>query len=780
MHEMLRPRRQLPDTGTVRLDLAVCGQVQGVGFRPYVYRLARELGLAGWVANTGDGVRIEVEGEAQAVERFVDGVRRGPAPLASVRDVRLGRIAPRAERDFRILGTRPGAVRTGVTPDTAPCETCLGELFDPADRRYRHPFINCTRCGPRYTITRALPYDRPNTSMGHFAQCGSCAAEYRTPQSRRFHAQPNACPECGPALRVLDAGGTPLASADPVASVSAALLRGDVVAVKGLGGYHLVCDARDADAVAWLRARKRREAKPLAVMVASVASARSLVEVTKGECALLESPERPIVLLPRRPGAPALPGIADGLHRLGVMLPCTPLHYLLFHERAGRPHGLEWLNEAQPSVLVVTSANANGEPIVRDDEEALARLAGVADLFLVHDRGIVVRCDDSVVRADGAATTLVRRARGYTPVPVRLSSALPSVLAFGGLYKNTVCVTRGRDAYLSAHVGDLDNAATCAAQDEAVAHLLEVLAVTPQAVACDRHPDFHSTLAAARFAAERGLPLVQVQHHHAHVAAVAAEHGLEGPVLGVALDGVGLGDDGSAWGGELLRLDAGRCQRVGRLRPLALPGGDRAAREPWRMGASALHELGLGHAIEARFGGAAAAAVAQMLERGSNCPPSSSAGRLFDAAAALLGVRRVNRFEADAAMALEDLTEGVPALHPDPGLWRVDEDLELDLRPLLERLVTGAAPQADAALFHDTLAVAVARWAAAAADRTGITRVALGGGCLLNRRLSLRLDEELRTLELEAFRARQVPPNDGGLSLGQAWVAGLRVAAGGS
>jgi hydrogenase maturation protein HypF len=750
-----------------------------VGFRPYVYRLARELGLGGWVANTGDGVRIEVEGDAPSVERFVDAVSRGPAPLARVRDVRFGYLAPRAERGFRIRDTQGGAVRTGVTPDTGVCGACLAELFDPADRRYRHAFINCTHCGPRYTITRALPYDRPNTSMGAFQQCEPCAAEYGSSGSRRFHAQPNACPGCGPSLRVLDADGTPLASADPVASVSAALARGDVVAVKGLGGYHLVCDARDADAVASLRARKQREAKPFAVMVASTASARALAVIGEDERALLESPERPIVLLARAPDAPALPGIADGLDRLGVMLPYTPVHYLLFHERAGRPPGLAWLDEAQPTVLVMTSANPNGEPIVRDDDEALARLDGIADLFLVHDRAVVARCDDSVVRADGAAVTLLRRARGHAPVPVRLPAAVPPVLAFGGLLKNTVCVTRGNEAYLSPHVGDLDNAATCAAQDEAVSQLLEVLAVTPEAVACDLHPDFHSTRAAARFAEDRGLSLVQVQHHHAHVAAVAAEHGIQGCLLGVALDGLGLGHDGAAWGGELLRLDGGRCERLGRLRPIALPGGDRAAREPWRMGASVLHALGLGEAIEARFGGAAAAAVAEMLRLGVNCPPSSSAGRLFDAAAALLGVRTVNRFAADAAMALEALTEGVPALRPECGLWCVDEALELDLLPLLARLVTGAAPRADAALFHDTLAVAVARWVAAGADRTGLSRVALAGGCLLNRRLALRLDDELRTLGLQAFRARRVPPNDGGLSLGQAWVAGLRTTQGG-
>ena len=759
------------DSGTVRLDLTVSGQVQGVGFRPFVYRLAQDLGLAGWVANSGEGVRIEVQGAAPAVERFVAGVREGPAPLARVQDVRLDRLAPLAESGFRIRATRGGAVHTAVTPDTGVCGACLAELFDPADRRYRYPFINCTHCGPRFTITRALPYDRASTSMADFRQCAPCAQEYGSPLSRRFHAQPNACPDCGPSLALLDGSGAPVRGADPLLDAAALLAGGAVVAVKGLGGYHLACNARDADAVARLRARKQRDAKPFALMVDSVASARRLARIDDAERALLASSERPVVLLARRPEAPALPGVADGLDRLGVMLPYTPLHHLLFHEMAGRPAGLQWLDEPHDAVLVMTSANPCGEPIARDDDEALARLSGIADAFVVHDRAVVARCDDSVLRADAGVTTFVRRARGHAPAPIALPADAPPVIAFGGLFRNTVCVARGREAFVSAHVGDLDNAASCAAQDEAVEHLLALLDVTPGAVACDLHPDFHSTCAAARFAAERGIELVQVQHHHAHVAAVAAEQGIDGPLLGVALDGVGLGDDGGAWGGELLHVDGAAMRRLGRLRPLALPGGDRAAREPWRMGASALHALGHGGAIEARFDEPGAAAVRQMLERGVNCPPTSSAGRLFDAAAALLDVRRVNRFEADAAMALEALTAGMPAQRPDPDLWRIDDALQLDLRPLLGRLMTTAAPHLGATLFHDTLAVAVAHWAAAAAADTGLDRVALTGGCLLNRRLALRLDEELRALGLAPLRASRVPPHDGGLSLGQAWVA---------
>ena len=763
-----------PQTGIVRRRVRVRGQVQGVGFRPFVYRLAGEHGLDGWVRNDGQGVDIEVQGTAEAMARFLADLERKAPPLARVDAVEAQELPLQtAQEGFVIDASRgDGPVNTGVSFDAAVCPECLRELFDPQDRRYRYPFINCTHCGPRYTITGALPYDRPNTSMAPFAMCPLCRREYEDPADRRFHAQPNACHVCGPQLALYDTTGEPVSTEDPVAAALELILAGEIVAVKGLGGVHLVCDARNAATVARLRERKQREEKPFAVMALNAASIAPWADCGPEERALLEAVERPIVLLRKRAGCDdLLPGIAPGIAWIGMLLPYTPVHYLLFHEAAGRPSGTAWLDKPQQLLLVCTSANPGGEPLVIGNDEAFRRLRGIADAFLLHDRDILVRCDDSVVRWNGQAPGFIRRARGYTPRAIRLPRPGPSVLACGGWFKNTVCLTRGAEAFVSQHVGDLDNAATCLALEETVAHLMEVLEITPERVAHDLHPDFHSTRFAQRFAAERGLPAVAVQHHHAHIAAVAAEHGLEGPVLGVALDGVGLGPDGTPWGGELLRVEEGAFQRLGHLRPLALPGGDRAAREPWRMAAAALHALGRGAEIPRRFASEATEIVRQMLERAVRTPFTSSAGRWFDAAAGLLGVKECMRFEGQAAMLLEGLAERRGPVTPAENGYALGADGTLDLLPTLERLADLDDPGYGAALFHATFAQALTEWIGRAAEQQGIDRVVLGGGCFLNHILSTAVRAGLAARGLRVHAACRLPPNDGGLSLGQAWVA---------
>ncbi|MBI4989820.1 MAG: carbamoyltransferase HypF [Rhodocyclales bacterium] len=771
--------------------IRVRGQVQGVGFRPFVYRLAQELQLAGWVRNDAEGVDIEAQGAAQAVDALIARLETEAPPLASVTSVESSEAPLTDAHGFEIKVSLHGTANTSVTPDTATCPDCLAELFDPANRRWRHAFINCTHCGPRYTLTLRLPYDRPHTSMAAFEMCPACRAEYDAPADRRFHAQPNACPQCGPRLALRDAAGGPLTVADPIAETLARLQRGEIVAIKGLGGYHLACDASNAAAVARLRERKNREEKPFAVMMANAASVERFTEVDAGERLLLESRERPVVLLKKRAGCDAaLPGVAPGLGELGVLLPCTPIQFLFFHEAAGRPAGTAWLAVPQRLTLVMTSANPGGEPIVRGDDEALARLRGIADAYLLHDREIVTRVDDSVMRVDcrsgfsptrNSSTadcrpegrpTFIRRARGFTPKAIKLARPGPAVLATGGFLKNTICLTRGDEAFLSQHIGDLDNAPTCRALEETAQRLMELLEIEPEIVAHDLHPDFHSTRFAADFARERGLKSVAVQHHHAHIAAVAAEHGVTGPLLGLALDGVGMGTDKGSWGGELLQVDNERFARLGHLRELALPGGDKAAREPWRMAAAALFALGRGGEIRARFPQQrAAGAVAMMLGGNAHTPPTSSCGRWFDAAAGLAGVREVAAFEGQAAMLYESQSAQYGEVDALDGGFVLGEDGTLDLLPLLARLADERNAGLSAALFHATLAEALAAWVQRAAQESGLRRVALGGGCFLNRILGEGVRRRLQARGFEVLEARRAPPNDGGLGLGQAWVA---------
>ncbi|HQR55608.1 MAG TPA: carbamoyltransferase HypF [Burkholderiaceae bacterium] len=761
----------------IRRALRVRGQVQGVGFRPFVFRLAQDLALSGRVLNDGLGVQIEVQGEANQLDVFVQRLRREAPRLARI-DALESRVAePRPEESrFIIDASGAGPIATGVTPDSAPCPDCIAEMLNPADRRWRYAFTNCTNCGPRYTITATLPYDRPNTSMARFAQCPACMREYDDPADRRFHAQPNACPACGPRLELRRADGHDLGSADPVADAVACLLAGQIVAIKGLGGFQLACDARNAVAVAQLRERKAREEKPFAVMVANSASAANFASVGAAERDLLESAERPIVLLAQRADtAKTLAGIAPGMTTIGLMLPSTPLHVLLFHEAAGRPSGTGWLARPQPLALVMTSANPGGEPLVTANDEAVRRLGGIADALLMHDRDVLVRCDDSVVRDAHTATAraapaFVRRARGYTPAPIRLARSGPPVLAVGAFLKNTVCVTRGDEAFLSQHIGSLDNAPTCRALDEAVDHLCAVLEIEPQIVAHDLHPDFYSSRYASQWARSRGVPAVAIQHHAAHIAAVMAEHRIHGPVLGLALDGVGLGTDGAAWGGELLRVDAAGFRRIAHLRELPLPGGDRAAREPWRMAAAVLHALGRSDEIPLRFAMPAAPTVRQMLQQSLHCPATSSMGRWFDAAAGLLGVRTRQSFEGQAPMLLEGLAAQHGAIAPIAGGYRFNNG-NLDLLPLAAALIDETDAGRGAALFHATLVEALADWCMTHARAQGLDAVVFGGGCFMNENLSSGLRRRLRQEGLTVAEAIQVPPNDGGVSLGQAWFA---------
>jgi len=757
---------------TAACRIRVTGIVQGVGFRPFVWRLARELNVCGWVRNDAAGVEIAAEGAAAQLAALLERLRSEAPALARVDAVQRTESPLQRFDGFVIADSAAGNTATAIGPDVATCPDCLAELFDPRGRRWRHPFITCTHCGPRYTVTQALPYDRARTSLAPFPLCPACRREYTAPADRRFHAETTCCPGCGPQLSLRDARGEPL-PADPVAATLELLRSGRIVAIQALGGFHLACDARNGEAVRALRLRKNREAKPFAVMAANAASLERLAAVPPPARRWLESAERPVVLLEAACELDAaLPGVAPGLRTLGAMLPATPIQFLLFHEAAGRPAGTAWLHEPQEMVLVMTSANPGGEPIVRTRAEARARLAAIADAFLDHDREIVARCDDSVVRPQGDDAVFVRRSRGYAPAALRLPAAGPSVIAFGAQLKNTLCVTRGDEAFLSPHVGDLDNAATGAFQAENAQRLLRLLEARPERVACDLHPDDHATRAALAFADAHGLPARAVQHHHAHIAATCAEHGWRAPVLGLALDGVGFGSDGTAWGGELLRVATGRSERVGHLRALPLPGGDRAARQPLRMAAAALHALGRPEEIAARFPAEpAAAGLAGVLARDLNCPRTSSLGRLFDAAAGLLGLCLRMQYEAEAAMRLEQAAARHGPVAPLPQGWRIDADHGLDLLPLLAALAGETDAPRGAALFHATLAAALADWVERAAQATSLRTVALGGGCFLNALLSAQLGERLAQARLHVLAPRRLPPGDGGLALGQAWVA---------
>jgi hydrogenase maturation protein HypF len=767
------PRTRAP-AADERRRIRVTGTVQGVGFRPFVFRSARRLGLAGSVSNDAEGVLIDVEGATTALDELVRLVAAAPPPLARVESVSATPAPVRGVTGFEVVASRrAGALDVPVSVDVGPCAACLAELHDPDDRRFRYPFVNCTDCGPRYTITRGIPYDRPRTTMAVFAMCDACRVEYEDPSDRRFHAQPNACPDCGPQVRLDAPDGTVQAERD-AALVEAArrLSQGWILAVRGVGGYHLAVRADDERAVAELRARKARDDKPFALLVADLPTARALVELDDEAAEVLVGPRRPIVLAPRRAGAAVAAGVAPGLRELGVMLPPSPLHDLLARD-VGRP-------------LVLTSGNLTDEPIAYRSGEAHERLGHLVDAILTHDREIHVRCDDSVLRS-GVAGGLqpVRRSRGYAPEPLRLPRGCDHrVLAVGAELKSTVAVTRAGTAVLSHHLGDLEHPATHRAFLEAVEHLLELHGIEPELVAHDLHPEYLST----KFATELDLPRLGVQHHHAHVASCLAEHGETGPVVGIAFDGLGWGTDGTAWGGEVLVCDLEGFQRVGHLAPVALPGGAAAIREPWRMAVSwGAHALG-GDGLEAAVAHLDPRweAVASLVD-GGRALPTTSAGRLFDAVAALLGSRSHVTYEGQAAIELEASARTVPAPSVEEvrATWREDGAVEvrredgvriMDPAGLIRGLVRSrrdrrTAPAELAAWFHTVVAGAVAEVAVTSAAERGLDTVALSGGVFQNQRLTHLVAEVVASAGLRVLVHRRVPPNDGGISLGQAAIA---------
>ncbi|HET6437467.1 MAG TPA: carbamoyltransferase HypF [Anaeromyxobacter sp.] len=751
--------------------IALTGTVQGVGFRPFVYRLAMELGLSGRVFNDAAGVVVEAFGPPERLNVFERRLRSEAPPAARVESMRKEQIACPPPNGFEIVPSGGAAERrVAIPPDLATCPDCLRELSDPADRRHLYPFTNCTNCGPRFTIALEVPYDRPATTMAGFRMCPACAREYADPRDRRFHAQPNACPACGPQVMVRDASGAPLPFPDPIAHAAAALRKGEVAAVKGLGGYHLACDATSSAAVTKLRTRKRREEKPLAVMVLDLCAARKLAEISPEEEALLASPERPIVLCRRRPDANLAPEIAPGSPLVGLLLAYAPLHHLLL-AGAGRP-------------LVMTSGNLSDEPIAFEDEDALGRLGAIADLFLTHDRPIASRCDDSVARVVAGRPVLMRRARGYVPRPVRLSRPFSrAVLAVGAQLKNTFCLARGDEAVLGPHVGDLDGLETFEAFEAALKRLEEFLSFRPALLACDLHPQYLSTRFARERAAALGVPLIAVQHHHAHALAALAEHGRDGsPALALCWDGTGLGADGTAWGGELLLVERHRFTRLATFRPLKLAGGDLAIRKPWRIALAVLLDAFGDEAPLSRlplFAGVPPREleiVRRMLAAGLHSPPAHGAGRAFDAAGALaLGLPEA-RFEGQLALSLDAACDpaarGSYPFEIAPGEGGGPD--QLDLRPLWRALVAdllaGAEKGTVSARFHAALATAAAELVRSAVRRTGAVPLVLSGGCFQNAHLAQGiLDAVSGTMEVVLHR--EVPPGDGGIALGQAVIA---------
>ena len=736
------------------------------------------------MTNTGDGVVIMAAAPRERLDLFLTAIKDEAPPLARITGVESRQLAsPPAAEGFFILPSIAGnEANTAIPPDIAICDDCLWEFLDSADDRHHYPFINCTNCGPRFTIVETIPYDRPKTSMKVFPMCARCAGEYHDPGNRRFHAQPNACPACGPKVSLHDRHGERLLVEDPVAEAARLLAGGGILAMRGLGGFHLVVDGGSEAAVALLRKRKGRPDKPLAVMVRDLEAVREICSLNPIERKLLASPERPIVLLGKKDPSALAPNLAPGIGEIGVMLPYTPLHHLLF------------LMEYCPKVLVMTSGNVSGSPICTASDDALAKLSAIADHFLLHNREIVTRVDDSVVKTVGDNNLILRRARGFVPSPIQVDWTLPKMLGCGAGLKSTFSLGRKRSVFTSQHIGDLDSLPAYEFYLESVAHLQSVLQLEPEAVACDLHPDYLSS----RFAAALGLPLYEVQHHHAHAVAVMAEHCLAGPVLAVVLDGTGLGEDGTIWGGEILLAELTRFTRLGHLSHLLLPGGDAASTEPWRMGLSALYQTygpdsllienlppALTHLDRAKV-----ATIASMMQAGFQSPPSSSCGRLFDAVASLLGLRQTISYEGQAAMELEALanrektqswlTQLLPKRHIDlsPFLRETNGKWEISsqefVKMVRDGMAMGASSSAIALRFHSLLISSIAGLIEILAHQTGIRHVVLSGGCMQNGLLLEGLFHTLRQLSLQVYTGNLLPVNDGAVSFGQTIIGGLR------
>ena len=851
-----------------RHEVAVRGVVQGVGFRPFVYRLALEEGLAGFIGNDTDGVTIEIEGPRASLDSFLARLRSDAPPLSRIDSVTVREAKPTGDTGFRIVASEVlGRVSTGIPADAATCPDCIRELLSPTDRRYRYPFLNCTNCGPRYTITRRIPYDRPQTSMARFKMCPACQAEYDDPANRRFHAQPNACWDCGPQLSLLSANGRPLSgeiakepsnlhsehsrssiptkgtsilgggkdhsesekghsesarthpeqqevsghdfsraanapelegalapeghffsdSLGPVEQTISLLLNGEILAIKGIGGFHLSVDATNESAVMRLRQRKHRYGKPLAVMVRDLDAAHAICDLTEPEERLLTTPARPIVLVRKLDPSPIAPSVAPGIPWLGIFLPYAPLHHLLFAD-------------SRLQALVMTSANLSEEPIDIDNDEARARLGAIADAFLMHDREILQRCDDSVTAIVDSAPQIIRRARGFVPLGVQLPFEAPPLLAVGGHLKNVFALARGRFVYQSQHLGDLENLTGLNFFRESLDHLMRTFEIEPETVVHDLHPGYLSTEWAREWASERGLRLITVQHHHAHVAGCMAEHAIESETIGISLDGTGYGTDGRIWGGEVLISRLDHFERFAHLDYVPMPGGEAAIRQPWRMAFGHLHQAGFDvespeilNLIGAKQ--AEARVLHRMIERGVNTPLTSSCGRLFDAVAAVVLQRTEVDYEAQAAIELEGLAVdepyeigGTPANREAPayeleltgGNWSAHDPMKISATPLwrglIEDLRAGVARPCIAAKFHATIASAFIRAAIEARTATGIGQVALSGGCMHNRRLARLLRTGLEAEGFRVFQHRSVSPGDGGLSYGQAAVAASTLA----
>ena len=746
------------------MRIKIAGIVQGVGFRPFVYGLARENGLGGFVLNTERGVHIEVEGDKRAVEAFLERLSSAP-PMAVIDSIETQYLPPLGYSVFKIARSqKKGSSFTLISPDMAVCSECLKELYDPGDRRYGYPFINCTNCGPRFTIIKNIPYDRPYTTMGDFEMCELCRAEYENPLDRRFHAQPIACADCGPRVTLFDSSGKKPAGEDPISATGAFLKSGAIVAIKGLGGFHLACDALNDDAVRKLRKRKYREDKPFAIMCRDIPSVRKSCLLDENSERILASPRCPIVILPRKKDAAISPHVAPGHNCLGVMLPYTPLHHLIFSS------GIE--------TLVMTSGNISDEPISYKNEEAFARLKNIADYFLVHNRDIHVRCDDSVVKPFGGKLTFLRRARGYVPSPVVLGSGSSEVLACGGELKNTFCLTKGPYAFVSQHIGDLENWETLMAFEEGIEHYKKIFEIEPGVVAYDPHPDYLST----RYALSLDIPKVPVQHHYAHALSCMAEHDLHGPLLAVIMDGTGYGEDGTIWGCEFLEVTSNNFTRRGHLRYIDLPGGESAIREPWRLAAAYLERIygaawtDLDLPISASIDHEKWDLIKKSARQHPGVQSCSSAGRLFDAVSALLGVRYTVNYEGQAAIELEQLAIFDSKAYP----YRIiteSESLIVDPDPLIEAVVNellgSEIPPVISGRFHMTMAEIIRDVATRMREATGITDIVLSGGVFQNH---LLLELAWRKLQDSSFRIyinRKVPANDGGISLGQAYYATL-------
>ncbi|MEW6262362.1 MAG: carbamoyltransferase HypF [Thermodesulfobacteriota bacterium] len=753
----------------LRIRTEVEGVVQGVGFRPFIYQLARRFGLGGFVQNTSHGALIEIEGRPEATDAFFLALREKLPPLALVTKLSTRRLPPLGQTEFSIRhsGVQPSR-QALISPDVAVCDDCLAEMFDPLDRRYRYPFINCTNCGPRYTIILDVPYDRATTTMRAFTMCRACANEYHNPADRRFHAQPNACPVCGPQVTLVTAAGERIEAAEPLRAAADLLRQGMIVAVKGLGGFHLAADATNDRAVRRLRSRKQREEKPLAVMSPDLEAIRAYAFIRPDEETVLFSAQRPIVLLTAKMPSPLAPSVAPDNKYIGAMLPYAPLHHLLLK-------GF--------TALVMTSGNLSEEPIAIDNQEALTRLGRIADYFLLHDRDIHLRSDDSVVRLSGDKLRQVRRSRGFAPLPIFLKEPQAEVLAVGGELKNTVCLTKNNRAFLSQHIGDLENVQTLEFFEMTIEHLERILDIRPKAVAYDLHPEYLST----KWALEQtGLELIGVQHHHAHVASALAEHGLDGPVIGLACDGAGYGPDGGIWGGEILVAGLDGFERRGHLEYLPLPGGAAAIKEPWRMAVSYLVKAfgpempRLELDLLERHDPDQLDLLIQVLNKKVASPLTSSLGRLFDAAAALIGLKDSAAFEGQAAMGLEMCC-------PEGDFPPYDFDLAEEdgrhiikpqalIRDIVHDLGLKRSREEISGRFHAAVVRAFSELALKVADETGIRTAVLSGGCFQNQILVRGLTRALVIRGLNVYTQNTVPVNDGGLALGQAAAAGFRLA----